>query len=105
MIGAWRVRGSTPKEEIEMKKLFLFAAVAGLGLVSAGPPDKDDMAGPSESRGTYPPCSRAVTDHCTQLYERGVRSADADHHRDCDARCSGHHRQLAQRIRRAGERG
>jgi hypothetical protein len=110
-----------PKEETEMKKLFLFAAVAGLGLVSAGPPDKDEMAGPPESRGGYPPCSRTVTDNCIQLYERGVRARDnlarnhrepaaeqpayAGDHGDCRARCTHHRGQLAQRIRRAGERG
>ncbi|MEA3045145.1 MAG: hypothetical protein QOH47_2983 [Sphingomonadales bacterium] len=104
-----------------MKKLFLFAAVAGLGLVSAGPPDKDDMAGPPEARGGYPPCSRTVTDNCIQLYERGVRSrenlarnhqepaaeqsADAGDHGACRPGCTHARRQLAQRIRRAGERG
>ena len=59
-----------------MKKLAMFAAVAGLTLVSAAPPshwsrgaDADEWAG----RG-YPPCSRTVTDRCIQLYERGVRA-------------------------------
>ena len=91
-----------------MKKLFLFAAVAGLGLVSAGPPDKDDMAGPPEARGNYPPCSRTVTDSCIQR-ERGARAqartAHAGHHRACAAHCVREHRRLAHRIRRAGERG
>jgi hypothetical protein len=107
-----------PGEEAFMKKLFLFAAVAGLGLVSAGPPDRD---GPRESRGGYPPCSRTVTDQCIQLYERGVRAPEnlahnrrahdeaahadqASYGGDCH-RCARHHRQLAHRIRRAGERG
>jgi hypothetical protein len=27
----------------------------------------------SGSAGTLPPCSRTVTDRCTQTYERGVR--------------------------------
>jgi hypothetical protein len=114
--------GAVPKEEAFMKKLFLFAAVAGLGLVSAGPPGKDE---PSESRAGYPPCSRNVTDHCIQLHERGVRTPEnlarnrqtqredvADREEHCagatEHRCSRHHRhhrQLAQRIRRAGERG
>jgi len=104
-----------------MKKLFLFAAVAGLGLVSAGPPDRD---GPRESRGGYPPCSRTVTDQCIQLHERGVRAPEnlarnrraepehmarhEEHCADSGHRCTRHHRhhrQLAQRIRRAGERG
>lgn len=102
-----------------MKKLFLFAAVAGLGLTSASP-DYDD--GPREARSGYPPCSRTVRDRCIQLYERGVRTPEnlaengkpddedatdrhAGYHGDCAARCSHPQRVLAQRIRRAGERG
>lgn len=54
-----------------MKKLLLFAAVAGLGLVSASPPPKGPDNGPREAGRHYPPCSRAVTDRCIQLYERG----------------------------------
>ena len=54
-----------------MKKLLLFAAVAGLGLVSASPPPKGPDNGPREARHHYPPCSRTVTDRCIQLYERG----------------------------------
>jgi hypothetical protein len=141
-----------------MKKLLLFAAVAGLGLVSASPPGKGPEAGPREARHAYPPCSRAVTDSCIQLYERGRRDrreaardeprgrpdryAEDDHggHRWCrehHAYHGGHHdrmtaerrpvrrivmaarvtrvvgcrcapaprRQVAQRVRRAGERG
>src|SRR6478609_9042016 len=57
-----------------MKKLLLFAAVAGLGLVSASPPAKGPDYGPREMRRHYPPCSRTVTDRCIQLYERGVRA-------------------------------
>jgi hypothetical protein len=57
-----------------MKKLLLFAAVAGLGLVSARPPPKGPDNGPREMRRHYPPCSRTVTDRCIQLYERGVRA-------------------------------
>ena len=53
-----------------MKKLVLFAAVAGFGLVSASPPEGDHKV---EARGDYPPCSATVTDECIQLYERGVR--------------------------------
>ena len=109
---------SMSREEKEMKKLFLFAAVAGFGLVSAGPPDKDE--GPGEARAGYPPCSRTVTDHCIQLYERGVRSREnlARNHRvqapapqtaqageAGGCRCTRERRVLAQRIRRAGERG
>jgi hypothetical protein len=55
-----------------MKKLFLFAAVAGLGLVSASPPAPEDMQGSDETRTGYPPCSASVTDECNQLRERGV---------------------------------
>jgi hypothetical protein len=59
-----------------MKKELLFAAVAGLTLVSAHPPESHDI-GPRarEARSGYPPCSRTVTDRCIQLYERGVRTA------------------------------
>jgi hypothetical protein len=113
-----------------MKKLILFAAVAGLGLISASPPDRD-YAGPREARSGYPPCSRTVTDHCIQLYERGVRAPaygaeeqkpedeatevmampddeaapvrQASYAEGC--RCPRERRVLAQRIRRAGERG
>jgi hypothetical protein len=97
-----------------MKKLILFAAVAGLGLTSASPPDGDHVAGPREARSGYPPCSRTVTDNCIQLYERGVRTpANLAENRgpaeragdDEDCRCAGERRVLAQRIRRAGERG
>jgi len=55
-----------------MKKICLFAAIAGATLVSASPPAGNRaMAGAS---GGYPPCSRTVTDRCIQLYERGVRT-------------------------------
>jgi hypothetical protein len=54
-----------------MKKLILFAAVAGIGLVSASPPTATATA---QSDMAYPACSRTVTDHCIQLYERGVRT-------------------------------
>jgi hypothetical protein len=64
-----------------MKKLLLFAAVAGLGLVSASPPKGPDT-GEREAR-RYPPCSRTVTDRCIQLHERGVR---APRHREHHAR-------------------
>ena len=59
-----------------MKKLFLFAA-AGLGLVSASPPPSGAGAGSQTDPAAYPPCSRTVTDHCIQLYERGVRAQRA----------------------------
>jgi hypothetical protein len=97
-----------------MKKLILFAAVAGLGLTSASP---DYPGGPREARSGYPPCSRAVRDNCIQLYERGVRTPanlaqnakpnegaeQAGYAEGC--RCARERRVLAQRIRRAGERG
>jgi hypothetical protein len=56
-----------------MKKTLMFAAAAGLLLVSNAPPpgwgaDWEDNA----RSGGYPPCSRTVTDRCIQLYERGV---------------------------------
>lgn len=56
-----------------MKKTLMFAAAAGLLLVSNAPPpgwgaDREDDA----RTGGYPPCSRTVTDRCIQLYERGV---------------------------------
>ena len=104
-----------------MKKLFLFAAVAGLGLTSASP-DYDD--GPREARSGYPPCSRTVRDRCIQLYERGVHTpenlaenakAEDDSEASevmavaadspCATPCAHRRRVLAQRIRRAGERG
>lgn len=103
-----------------MKKLFLFAAVAGLGLTSASPDYPSDAR---EARSGYPPCSRTVRDRCIQLYERGVRAPAnlaenskpedeaaaparyAGYHRDCTARCARQRRVIAQRIRRAGERG
>lgn len=57
-----------------MKERILFAAVAGLGLVSASPPSGN--AAPADPT-AYPACSRTVTDHCIQLYERGVRAPRA----------------------------
>lgn len=55
-----------------MMKLSLFAAAAGLTLVSASPPPAETRAG--AAAGDYPPCSRTVTDRCIQLYERGVKA-------------------------------
>ena len=115
-----------------MKKRLLFAAVAGLGLISASPPGPKDGSHPREAGAGYPPCSRTVTDRCIQLDERGVRrpenlarnerhvghqppveTATRAHYPPCSAtvrdRCNqlrpGDHGQLAMRIRRAGERG
>ncbi|HYJ53574.1 MAG TPA: hypothetical protein VEW04_10430 [Allosphingosinicella sp.] len=56
-----------------MKERILFAAIAGLGLVSASQPAPN---APAQSDMAYPACSRTVTDHCIQLYERGVRTRD-----------------------------
>ncbi len=58
-----------------VKRLCLFAAVAGLSLVSAAPPERVDGSGVTGTGG-YPPCSRTVTDRCIQLYERGVATAE-----------------------------
>jgi hypothetical protein len=58
-----------------MKKVCLFAVVAGLGLVSAAPPSTGDTEA-AEASGGYPPCSATVTDRCIQLYERGVRTSE-----------------------------
>jgi hypothetical protein len=56
-----------------MKRLCIFAAVAGLGLVSAAPPPGTGSTA-TTAWSEYPPCSRTVTDRCIQLYERGVRT-------------------------------
>lgn len=58
-----------------MKKTILFAAVAGLGLVSAAPPGGSPATPSARAPGGYPPCSRTVQDRCIQLHERGVRTA------------------------------
>jgi hypothetical protein len=93
-----------------MKKLLLFAAVAGLGLVSASPPGEKPPEGAREAHGPYPPCTRQVRDSCTQL----GRNRHRDHARHYAARTGGGHqlrtptatdRQLSRRVRRAGERG
>lgn len=114
-----------------MKKLLLFAVVAGLGLVSASPP-KGPEPERREARGDYPPCSRTVTDRCNQLRGHGRHHAEHPGHREYHAhrgdhahrgqhahrehryasRGGGHavrapaaaHRRVA-RVRRAGERG
>ena len=65
-----------PAKEAVMKKLCIFAAVAGLGLVSAAPPPGTSSTGAATAWSEYPPCSRTVTDRCIQLYERGVRTRE-----------------------------
>ena len=37
--------------------------------------DPSQPPAPQTATGDYPPCSRTVTDHCIQTYERGVRHA------------------------------
>ena len=37
--------------------------------------DPSQPPAPQAATGDYPPCSRTVTDHCIQNYERGVRQA------------------------------
>jgi hypothetical protein len=96
-----------------MKKLLLFAAVAGLGLVSASPPDKPDNGPPGARH--YPPCSRTVRDSCIQLNEgRHHRAREHVAARHQAARRGAAHamrapaaanRQVTRRVRRAGERG
>jgi hypothetical protein len=115
-----------------MKERILFAAIAGLGLVSASPPA---ATAPAQGGMAYPACSRTVTDNCIQLYERGVRrrenlaanrieappapapaqasaGAGAIASNDpppCSATVTDHCQQrpvrLTTRVRRAGERG
>jgi hypothetical protein len=55
-----------------MKKQLLFAAIAGVALVSAAPPGDPIPWEDEESLRGYPPCSASVTDRCIQTYERGV---------------------------------
>ena len=99
-----------------MKKLLLFAAVAGLGLVSASPPDKGPDHGAREAPRHYPPCSRTVRDRCIQLYERGVRApARGEHHaragdhpdngRPGHGDRAGHHRGYREQHADAGHHG
>jgi hypothetical protein len=44
------------------------------GMNGVGGPyvDPSQPPAPMAANGDYPPCSRAVTDHCIQLYERGI---------------------------------
>ena len=45
------------------------------GMNGVGGPyvDPSQPPAPQPAIGDYPPCSRTVTDHCIQNYERGVR--------------------------------
>lgn len=94
-----------------MKKLLLFAAVAGLTLVSASPPDKGPEPGHrearTEARHDYPPCTRHRQDRCNQLRGHQRRAHAQARHRDHApvARAARSSRAVAQRVRRAGERG
>ena len=47
------------------------------GMNGVGGPyvDPSQSAAPMAATGDYPPCSRTVTDHCIQTYERGVGHA------------------------------
>ena len=47
------------------------------GMNGVGGPyvDPSQPPAPMTATGDYPPCSRTVTDHCIQTYERGVRAA------------------------------
>jgi hypothetical protein len=56
-----------------MKRLWLFAAGAGLLLVGNAIPKEKGADGFRIVNG-YPPCSSTVTDRCIQLYERGVNT-------------------------------
>ncbi len=84
-----------------MKKLLLFAAVAGLGLVSASPPGKGPDNGAREALRHYPPCSRTVRDRCIQLHERGVRAGQHGerHARTADHARPDHHARQEQHAR------
>ena len=66
-----------------MLKMSLFAAAAGLALVSASPP-VGPGAGPGADADDYPPCSRNVRDHCIQIRERGPRTSLGDEARALD---------------------
>jgi hypothetical protein len=106
-----------------MKKLILFAAVAGLGLVSASPPAP--KGGPDKPDEAYPPCSRTVTDSCMQRQQgratarrhyaahaarrapgpAPARTAAATPRAPAAAAAPHAPVRVAARIRRAGERG
>jgi hypothetical protein len=53
------------------------------GMNGVGGPYVDPSQPPAPEAATsdYPPCSRTVTDHCTQTYERGVGGGHAVRHR------------------------
>ena len=46
------------------------------GMNGVGGPyvDPSQPPAPTTALGDYPPCTRTVTDHCIQTYERGVRA-------------------------------
>ena len=51
------------------------------GMNGVGGPyvDPSQPPAPQAATGDYPPCSRTVTDHCIQTYERGVRHTARRH--------------------------
>jgi hypothetical protein len=53
------------------------------GMNGVGGPyvDASQPAPTTTATGDYPPCSRTVTDHCIQTYERGVGGGHAMRHR------------------------
>ena len=53
------------------------------GMNGVGGPyvDPSQPPAPMAAASDYPPCSRTVTDHCTQTYERGVGGGHAMRHR------------------------
>ena len=53
------------------------------GMNGVGGPyvDPSQPPAPEAATGDYPPCSRTVTDHCIQTYERGVGHARHRAHR------------------------
>jgi hypothetical protein len=53
------------------------------GMNGVGGPyvDPSQPPAPQAATGDYPPCSRTVTDHCTQTYERGIGRHAVRRHR------------------------
>jgi hypothetical protein len=53
------------------------------GMNGVGGPyvDPSQPPAPTAATGDYPPCSRTVTDHCIQTYERGIGRRHMRRHR------------------------